>query len=187
MFGQLGYGDTVARGDADNEMGDNLKFVRLENRVVTEIVAGDFHNCVRFEEGDVACWGLNDYGQLGDGSRENRGDLPNPFDETFMSIDLGDTQIVDHVAAGHHHCALREDKNAVCWGQNTFGQLGTEDAATRGDEPGEMGENLVPIDVGGFVEQIVTKGPSTCARIESGLLKCFGFNGKCGFIFPISF
>jgi alpha-tubulin suppressor-like RCC1 family protein len=44
---------------------------------VAEIAVGESHTCARFTDGTVRCWGQNTYGQLGDGTREDRR-LPTP-------------------------------------------------------------------------------------------------------------
>jgi alpha-tubulin suppressor-like RCC1 family protein len=39
---------------------------------VHQMVAGRAHTCVLFETGDIWCWGANDHGQLGDGTKLTR-------------------------------------------------------------------------------------------------------------------
>ena len=38
------------------------------------IAAGGDHTCAILDDGSVKCWGRNDYGQLGYGDNQNRGD-----------------------------------------------------------------------------------------------------------------
>ena len=54
-------------------------------------------------------------------------------------------------AAGHavkHTCVVLADGNAKCFGRNSAGQLGQGDKKNRGDQPGTMGDNLRPVDLG---------------------------------------
>ena len=63
--GQLGLGDTSARGDDPNEMGDGLQAIDLgSGRSAKAIEAGGFHNCALLDDDSVKCWGDNSYGQL---------------------------------------------------------------------------------------------------------------------------
>jgi alpha-tubulin suppressor-like RCC1 family protein len=72
------------------------------------------------------------------------------------------------VAGGARHtCALRQNGEVVCWGDNTYGQLGTS-AVT---------ESLVPIPVAGVAAVELSAGAFfTCARLSTGLVACWGRN-----------
>ena len=62
--GELGNG-TAATGNSGP--------VRVSGiRNATEVSVGDVHSCALLSSGKVKCWGLNSYGQLGDGSTKNR-------------------------------------------------------------------------------------------------------------------
>lgn len=45
-------------------------------------------------------------------------------------------------AGGDYTCALLDDGTVKCWGFNAYGQLGLGDAISRGDAPGELGDQL---------------------------------------------
>ena len=50
---------------------------------------------------------------------------------------------VSNIVSGEYHTIVLLDNGTVkCWGHNNYGQLGYEDTEDRGDEPGEMGDNL---------------------------------------------
>src|SRR5205823_3943102 len=64
--GQLGLGDTSARGDDPGEMGDSLPAVDLgTGRTAVAIDSGNIHTCALLDDTSVKCWGQNLSGQLG--------------------------------------------------------------------------------------------------------------------------
>ena len=87
---------------------------------VTQITAGDHHVCVVGDPGaQVACWGSNTAGQLGDGGTTDR------FSPRLIS---GIGSVVDISAGGDHTCArsVRSGVETVsCWGDNAYGQIGS--------------------------------------------------------------
>jgi alpha-tubulin suppressor-like RCC1 family protein len=67
------------------------------------------------------------------------------------AVSLGTALVALAITVGQNHsCALFSDGRMKCWGENSFGQLGQGDAGDRGDGFGEMGDNLLPINVGTF-------------------------------------
>ncbi|MBI4405658.1 MAG: hypothetical protein HY537_15980 [Deltaproteobacteria bacterium] len=91
----------------------------------------------------MKCWGANDYGQLGLGDTVVRGLTDNSMGDALLPINLGSGLGISSIATGNfHHCVLLNNNTIKCWGYNQFGQLGLEDTANRGDQPGEMGDSL---------------------------------------------
>ena len=87
--GQLGYGDTNHRGDEANEMGDNLPTVDLgSGKSIKSLVAGWYHTCAVLNDDTVKCWGSNDYGQLGYGDTNYRGDEANEMGDNLPAVSL---------------------------------------------------------------------------------------------------
>ena len=88
--------------------------VDCEVRAV-QITAGASHACALLTGGSIRCWGANQRGQLGDGTR------------TFRTAPVPVKGLADAVAvsAGDRHtCALKRDGTVWCWGENDFGQMG---------------------------------------------------------------
>ena len=55
-YGQLGQGDTNNRGDADGEMGDNLKIIDLgSDFFVDQISCGAFYTCALSTNHRIKC------------------------------------------------------------------------------------------------------------------------------------
>ncbi len=148
--GQLGYGHTNDLGDQLGEMGDDLPEVDLgQGNAALAIAAGSHHTCALLAGGAVKCWGGNAMGQLGLGDVANRGDGPAEMGDALPAVDLGTAAVAVSLAAGDYHsCAWLDDGRVKCWGRNQYGSLGLGDVEDRGDEPGEMGEQLPAVDVG---------------------------------------
>ena len=182
--GQLGLGDTESRGDGDGEMGDALPFVDLGTGTkVRAVSAGDAHTCALLEDGRVKCWGSNSSGQLGLGDKENRGDAADEMGEKLPAVELGTGRKATAVSAGlSHTCALLDNAEVKCWGENNLGQLGLGDTSDRGDEPNEMGDALPAVDLGKAekVSAVSTGTRSTCAVTARGAVKCWGKSWTTG-------
>lgn len=178
--GQLGLGDALVRGDEPGEMGASLPAVDLgAGQKAIAIAAGALHACAVLEGGGVKCWGYNHYGQLGIGTTESMGDEPGEMGISLPYVDLGAGQkAVDVAAGGGHSCALLEDGAVKCWGYAAYGQIGLGSEEDRGDEPGEMGNWLPPVDLGPGEKAVAisARGVHTCALLESGAMKCWGAN-----------
>ncbi|AKT38424.1 RCC1 domain-containing protein [Chondromyces crocatus] len=79
-----------------------------------------------------------------------------------------------------HTCALLVDGAVKCWGEGSAGQLGLGDAVPRGDDPGEMGDDLpaVSLGTGETVEALAAGSFHHCALLRGGRVKCWGGNAS---------
>ncbi|CAN0026597.1 unnamed protein product, partial [Ectocarpus sp. 4 AP-2014] len=195
--GQLGLGDTEARGGLNGEvfeMGQNLPTVDFSGNSglsVESMSLGGSATCAVLTGGSVRCWGANEVGQLGLGDTENRGDEPDEMGDDLPFVDLGTGAVVSSVAVGAKHaCATMEDGVVKCWGNNDGGQLGYEDRLPRGtgvetDGVGGMGDALAAVDLGLDQRAIAVEAGffHTCALLYEGDVKCwagFGSSGQLG-------
>jgi len=161
-------------------MGDNLKAVDLGSKSKVKALAlGDRYSCALLENGQVKCWGQNQYGQLGYEDKHDRGDEKDEMGDNLKAVDLGSEHKVKALTLGMGlSCALLESGQVKCWGWNYNGQLGYEDYHNRGGEEDEMGDNLKPVDLGSnkMAEALVSGGGYVCAVLKKGQVKCWGWN-----------
>ncbi len=181
--GQLGLGDKQHRGDNPNELGNLLPPVNLGvGQFASAVSAGLGFTCAVLTNGSVKCWGDNPFGQLGLGDTIDRGDDPNELGNALPPVALGDTAIA--VSAGPlHACALLSGGDVKCWGANFSGALGQGDTQNRGDNPGEMGQNLPPVDLDVPAIAVSAGSAHSCALLADGHVKCWGSNtyGQLGY------
>lgn len=89
----------------------------LVRKEIIDITAGDEFTCALASDGSVACWGKNDYGQLGDGDRDNKNkNYPVEVDYNGRFKKLANVK--GDVAT---MCAITIDNGALCWGDNSLG------------------------------------------------------------------
>jgi alpha-tubulin suppressor-like RCC1 family protein len=181
--GQLGQGDTAARGNGPGEMG---KLGTIDFGVDTGgtrrspllVAAGGLHNCAILDDFETVCWGAGDAGALGSGATSDVGAAKRDMLD-LRGIDLGAGFVSHSLCAGEaFSCALSEDGRVKCWGKNDRGQLGLGDTGPRGASPGTMGAGLPAMDLGAgnAAAQLTCGRAHACALLASGALKCWGQN-----------
>ena len=106
-YGQLGNGTTTSSGAAVNVSGLDSDAVAL--------ATGAIHACVLLGSGAVKCWGANDSGQLGDGTKTQRLTPVSVFGISSGAIAIS--------AGASHACALLSTGGIKCWGFNQGGIL----------------------------------------------------------------
>ena len=152
--GELGNGTTVPRSAVPTQV------VGLSSGVVRVDAAGVGY-CVILPGGDLKCWGDNADGELGDGHTGGQSEMP----VQVSGMTSGVTSMYDGFDA---RCAVRAGA-ALCWGDNSFEQLG--DARSGG-------VSNVPTQVVGLtsgVTQLSTESAAVCA-VRGGRALCWGDN-----------
>jgi alpha-tubulin suppressor-like RCC1 family protein len=84
---------------------------------VTALGVGAGHSCAVDAAGAVYCWGMNEFGQLGNGDGTDR------LIATPVSTPTG-FRFVDVAVGRYHVCALTRNGMVYCWGANDHDQLG---------------------------------------------------------------
>jgi len=201
-FGQLGLGDTSARGDGAGEMGNNLPAIGLGAEPV-QAIATSGHACAVLANGSLKCWGNNGWGQLaviGGNAPVNVDPAicePGPScigDESgevaAHTVSLGVGRTVKELAGGDRQtCVLLDNNDVKCWGFNAYGQLGRDNTDDFGDDVGENVDTMAAIDLGttdtrtsltlGIPVELTAGGFFQCVHFApSDLVKCWGHNGN---------
>src|SRR5436309_1944907 len=125
------------------------------------VIAGGYHTCaVLMPDRTAQCWGRNDDGQLGDGTRTS----------SSTPVPVGGLTGAAAVTGGFYHtCALLGDGTVQCWGQNYEGQLGNGIVG---------GVSTTPVLVAGLANVRAVSGGyrHTCALLRDGTVQCWGRN-----------
>ena len=130
---------------------------------VTHITVGANHACALISGGGVDCWGLNDHGQLGDGSTTDRSAPVQVRGVGGTGYLAGVTQI----SGGRMHvCVLSSDSTVYCWGRNETGELG-DGTTTNRSFPVQAGDitTATSVSAGEY---------HSCARLQDGTAQCWG-------------
>lgn len=154
--------------------GDGTTAVRSTPTAVTGLGAGtvsafttsQFAVCALMTAtGGLKCWGLNNFGQLGDGTTTNR---LVPTDVSGLTS--GVTSLFPPSSEGFHMCAVTTGNIIKCWGNNSHGQLAE----------GTFTDNLTPTNVTQFNSSSILTGALgqnlSCFVNTVGNAYCYGVN-----------
>ena len=155
-WGTNGSGQLGARSPASSSVPVHVAALRGRASTVT---TGEQHGCALLRSGRIACWGANESGQLGDGTRRDR------RKPTRVRGLVGRAVAVSAGLA--YTCALLKAGVVECWGANQFGQLGD----------GSLDDRVRPVRVRGLpgaVVRLSAGGRHTCAVMRRGAVECWG-------------
>ena len=134
-----------------------------EDKVVTKVSAGGGHACLVRADNSLWCWGRNDRGQIGDGTRTPRA----------LPVRVPAIGEVDSVAAGDlHTCAVTLAGDVFCWGAGDSGQLGDPSGGDRG-LPQPLAGVTALAGVPG-TNPIVAGRDFSCALGADRIVRCWG-------------
>ena len=165
----LADGSVRCWGDnASGQIGDGTTTRKLTQSTVAggggsvtarDIATGNSHTCAVRANSTVACWGLNNAGQLGDGTTTN---------SLTPKAVPGLVNVVAIAAGAGHTCALFAAGSVSCWGANLLGQLGNNSNT----------DSRIPVPVTGLANAVAIAAgrEHTCALLADGTGRCWGDN-----------
>ncbi len=159
-YGELGDGTSA----------DRLSPVKEVNGSTTwdTVSTGLYHTCARKKNGQVWCFGLNNHGQLGDGTSA---DKKIPTREISGALDWASVS-----AGAYHTCGRNSDKTIWCWGMNSAGALGD---GTTHDKKSARQESTKSTNWNSVAVGYHTCGVNSNGVPGGGELFCWGEN-NCG-------
>ncbi|MEI8231235.1 MAG: hypothetical protein WCG32_01505 [Actinomycetes bacterium] len=121
----------------------------------TSVSLGSDFGCLSFSL-TVSCWGANEHGQLGNGTKIQSSNL----------VPATGIANVEHLTTGGHFaCVTDAIKDTYCWGENTSGQLGVT--------PGADQSTRIP--TGASASAFIAAGANNlCSLKVSGEVSCVG-------------
>ena len=121
------------------------------------------HACALLADRTVECWGMNSWGQLGDGRSQGT-----PQNQRTPVV--GVSEVIEIGVGFGHTCALERDGQVYCWGANGVGELGDGSTEIR----------LEPVLVACLppVVALGTGAHHTCAVSAVGEVWCWGWDDR---------
>ncbi len=131
------------------------------NNTVTNISVSDNYVVAQMKDGTAMAWGQNHYGQLGDGTTEDK------YVPTKV-LDLENVKQISNSMSINSTVALLNDGTVKAWGYNGYGQLGDGTKTTR----------TIPVLISGLtnVKQIEVSNYHTVALLNDGTVMAWGRN-----------
>ena len=162
------WGDDTNGELGNGEISDQVPLpVKAEGITdATAVTAGHLHTCALRSTGEIACWGRNHDGQLGNGEMGS--------DDANSAVPVAVLEITDAVtvsAGGEHTCAVHATGEVSCWGDNFGGELGS-------GQNGNEFDSAVPVKVAGISDAVDVSSDQlhTCVLREGGSMSCWGDN-----------
>src|SRR3989339_1963267 len=162
LYGQLGDGQEIINRTSPYPTTDLSTYISIS--------AGQTHTCgIRANDSRVLCWGNGDYGQLGDSSTAWHN-----VSNSNLTTDISAYTRID--SGSYHTCSIRaNDSRVLCWGANSYGQLGDNSQVEKRDP-------TLTTDTSAY-SSISTGSSHTCGlRTNDSRVLCWGYSayGRLG-------
>lgn len=155
-------------GDGSSSGSNRLYPVRVYTSSFDNLALGGAHSCITTTTTTtyVRCWGLNDSGNLGNGSSSNQ------YTAGGTTITVSISSNARLVAGGKTTCVWQDNApRAYCWGHNLSGKIGNNSTSNRyyptfiANNGSLNGRNIVDMSIG---------EAHTCALDSLGRAHCWG-------------
>jgi alpha-tubulin suppressor-like RCC1 family protein len=181
-FGQLGSG-ALGPDSCSDIFGTNLQCSTTPVDVtgltdVDRVDAGVNHACALTNGGGVFCWGYGALAQLGDNGPDQCGSTECSLAPIGTPFQNG---VKDLAVGGFHTCIISQQDEALCWGNNDFGQVGS---GVVGPDDCFAGRTFKCSRDAAAVEGLmsgvtdITAGTNHACAIHNSVVKCWGYNGQ---------
>jgi len=125
----------------------------------TQISVSDDYGCALLADNTIKCWGLNQSGQVGNGTNTS----------TTTPVSVSGITTATFVSSGtFDSCAILTGGSVECWGSYGSGMLGTNTNT----------DSYTPVLIAGIsnVTSLSVGNSHVCAIISGGQVKCWGDN-----------
>src|SRR3989339_84404 len=168
----LCWGDSAngKLGDGQDTINRLEPYLTTDSSAYSSINANYYHTCgIRANDSRVLCWGNGDYGQLGDSSTAWHN-----VSNSNLTTDISAYTRID--SGSYHTCSIRaNDSRVLCWGANSYGQLGDNSQVEKRDP-------TLTTDTSAY-SSISTGSSHTCGlRTNDSRVLCWGYSayGRLG-------
>jgi alpha-tubulin suppressor-like RCC1 family protein len=159
-------------GNDKGQLGDGTTFSNTVRTTPSAVIGGlrfrhvsvgYEHSCGITLDDRAFCWGLNFFGQLGNGTQGS-----DHFSVATPAEVIGGRRFRQVRAGWSHTCAITRANVAYCWGENNYGQLGDGTTTWRPR----------PVRVLGSVSwrQLSGGAEHTCGVSQTDQVYCWGLN-----------
>ena len=149
-----------------------------------DVKLGLYHGCALSTGNEIACWGYDNYGEVGNNNPGNPNTTPQDFLLDTTPTNYSDAQSI--ALGDYHSCLIDSDQRFMCWGLGLNGQLGNSLNENIDSIHDPYAGALAPIsstivyEPGATTEINFTKIDAgidfTCALTDQGRIMCWGNN-----------
>lgn len=160
-YGELGCGACTQSGTPQQVTGiDGISASALT------VHHGWLHVCALLADGTVACWGDNNYGQLGNGTTT---------DSNIPIVVPGLSGVIKLDEGLYSACALLDTNAISCWGRGYTGILGNGGSADTLSPTLVVGLDGTQAEV---IVDIAVGSSHACALLDTQEIRCWGDNER---------